>query len=196
MATTRLRPGERLIGTETLVLGNLTVDRTGPVTGSVTPAPSAANSQAVAVGATAGGAGHREQQHRAAEYFIDTAGADGSGTALRGSQRGIRRRPCRSDPGTTVAALAAGTRAILVHARCRRRPGTARGRYLLVDRAAPTFQQLHPHPELDRHRDLRLRGPGRELAPAAAPGAAGSPAASGGSDRPTSPPAPERPSAA
>ena len=121
----------------------LTVDRTGPATGAVTLAPSAANSQAVAIGATADDTATGNSSITGGEYFIDTAGADGSGTALTVGAASPSSTLSGTIPGTTVASLAAGTHAILVHARDAAGTWGARvSATLLVDRTAPTFSGI------------------------------------------------------
>ena len=51
----------------------------------------------------------------AAEYFIDTLGANGTGTAMTGSFGSPTAAVSATVPGTTIAALASGTHTIYIH---------------------------------------------------------------------------------
>ncbi|MFN8465930.1 MAG: multicopper oxidase domain-containing protein [Caldilineaceae bacterium] len=91
-------------------------DTTGPATGAVTLAPNRTSGTAnVALSAQVSDAAAGNNAVGAAEYFVDTAGANGTGTALAGSYGS----PTVTVNGTlspaTLAALASGSHTIYVH---------------------------------------------------------------------------------
>ena len=122
---------------------SLSVDNAGPATSGLTLTPSSANGQAVAIGAAASDTATGNSVITAGEYFINSAGADGSGTALSVGAASPSTTLSGTIPATTVAALAAGNRTVFVHARDAAgnwgAPVTAT---LLIDRTAPTFTSI------------------------------------------------------
>ena len=114
-------------------------DTTGPVTSGVALAPTATNgSVAVAVTATAddtAAGGHVS----AAEMFVDTAGADGTGVAMTRSPDAAISALSGSLTAATVAGLSQGTHSVLVHAQDTTGAwGAVAAADLVVDTTGPT----------------------------------------------------------
>ncbi len=121
---------------------SLVLDRTGPATSAVTLAPGAANTQAVEISATASDTATGNSPVTGGEYFVDSAGAAGTGTPMTAGAA-----PSTTLAGTiaaaTVAALTAGNHTIRVHARdAAGNWGATATATLLVDRTAPTFSAI------------------------------------------------------
>ena len=121
----------------------LSFDTTGPSVSGLSVAPSSVNDQAVVLSAAASDTATGGSNITAGEYFIDSAGVDGSGSALGVGAASPSTILSGTIPATAVAALAAGSHAVSVHAR------DAAGNWgaqvtatLLVDRAAPTFSGI------------------------------------------------------
>jgi hypothetical protein len=83
----------------------------------------------------------------AGEFFIDTAGANGSGTGLGVGATAPSTTLSGTIPATTVGALIAGNHVIYVHAKdALGNWGTRVGSTILIDRTAPTFTGIALNP--------------------------------------------------
>jgi FtsP/CotA-like multicopper oxidase with cupredoxin domain len=121
----------------------LVIDKTGPTTSGLGLTPGAANGQAVAISAAADDVATGNSNITAGEYFIDTAGADGSGTALSVGAAAPSTTLGGTIPAATVAALTAGNHTIYVHARdAAGNWGPRVSTTLLIDRTTPTFSGI------------------------------------------------------
>ena len=93
-------------------------DTAGPATTSPTLSPTPTNgSAAVAVHATGDGTATGGSAIAAAEYFLDTIGIDGSGTAMTVNSPAPTASLDATIPASTVALLAYGVHTVFVHAR-------------------------------------------------------------------------------
>jgi FtsP/CotA-like multicopper oxidase with cupredoxin domain len=131
-------------GTATLV-----IDKTGPTTSGVTLTPPAANAQAVAISASATDPAPGSHNVVAAEFFIDTTGVNGAGTAMTVASPSPTTSLGGTIPAARVAALSAGDHTVYVHARDSiGNWGPRASAVLRIDRTAPTFSSitLSPNP--------------------------------------------------
>ena len=121
-------------------LVTLTIDKTGPTTSGPSLSPSAANSQAVAISAAADDTATGNSNIAAGEYFVDAAGANGSGTALTVGAASPSSTLSGTIAASTVAALTTGNHTVSIHARDAAGNWGARvNATLLIDRRTPTF---------------------------------------------------------
>ena len=123
----------------------LTLDRTAPTVtvGAVTAAPSPANYQAVVVTAPATDAGAVVSNIGGGEFFIDAAGATGTGIVMTPAAPSSSTTISGTIPAATVTGLIVGNHTIFVHAK------DAAGNWspmvtgtLVIDRIAPTFTSI------------------------------------------------------
>ena len=127
-------------GTATVTLE---IDKTGPTTSGVTFTPPAANAQAVAVSATGNDVATGNHNVVAGEFFIDTTGTNGAGTAMTALVPSPTATIAGTIPAATVAGLSVGNHTIYVHARDAAGNWGARVSVLLrIDRTAPTFTSI------------------------------------------------------
>ena len=92
-------------------------DTVGPTTSAASLTPGLTNNAAVAIAASASDVASGNSNIAAAEYFIGTVGANGSGTALAVSAAAPSASLTGSIPMATVGALAAGANTISIHSR-------------------------------------------------------------------------------
>ncbi len=121
----------------------LVIDKAAPTTSGVTLNPTASNNTAVAVSASASDSASGNSNISHGEYFIDIAGANGSGTAMNVSPNAPVATLSATIPGSTIAGLTAGSHTILVHGRdAAGNWSTTAGATLLIDRTAPTTTSI------------------------------------------------------
>ena len=122
----------------------LRIDKTAPtMSGSVTLTPSATNNTAVAISASASDVATGNSNIAAAEFFIDTVGANGTGTAMTVGAAAPSAALNGTIPAATVTALTAGTHTVYVHARDAAGNWSTTGSATLrVDRTPPTFSSI------------------------------------------------------
>ncbi|KPV48787.1 hypothetical protein SE17_36185, partial [Kouleothrix aurantiaca] len=122
----------------------LVIDKIGPtISGNVTLTPSATNNTAVAISATASDAANGNINIVAAEYFIDTAGANGTGTAMTVGTAAPTAAINGTISAATVSALTAGSHTVYVHAKdAAGNWGATSSATLRVDRTPPTFSGI------------------------------------------------------
>lgn len=122
---------------------NLVIDKTAPTTGSVTLNPTAANNTPVAVSAQTDDTATGNSSISNGEYFIDIAGANGSGTAMTVSPSAPVATLSATIPAVTISALSAGSHTILVRGRdAAGNWSSTSSAVLLVDRTAPTLTSI------------------------------------------------------
>jgi len=121
----------------------LVIERQPPVASAVTLTPPASNNTAVIVSAAANDTATGNSNIAGGEYFIDTAGAAGTGAVMSPAAAAPSTTISASIPAATVAALTAGNHTIYVRAK------DAAGNWsaavsgtLLIDRTPPTFSSI------------------------------------------------------
>jgi len=121
----------------------LVIDKLPPSVSGLVLTPAATNNSAVVVSAAANDITSGNSNISAGEYFIDTAGAAGTGTAMTVAVALPSTTISATIPAVTVAALSAGNHTIYVRAR------DAVGNWsstisatLLIDRTSPTFSGI------------------------------------------------------
>ena len=121
----------------------LTLDRTAPTVGAVTALPSPANNTAVVVSAPATDGGVVVSNIGGGEFFIDTAGATGTGSAMTPAAASSNTTISGTIPAATVTGMTVGSHTIFVHAKdaAGNWSSTVTGT-LLIDRVAPTFASI------------------------------------------------------
>lgn len=125
------------------VTATLSIDKTPPTVGSLSLTPSATNSSAVALSAPANDTATGNSNIAAGEYFIDTAGATGTGAAMTATAASPSTSITATIPAGTVAALTPGNHTI--YARAKDAAGNWSGTtsaVLFIDRTAPTFTSI------------------------------------------------------
>jgi FtsP/CotA-like multicopper oxidase with cupredoxin domain len=121
----------------------LVVDKVGPTTSGVTLVPPAANAQAVAISATGNDVATGSNNVVAGEYFIDSVGSNGTGTALTAAAPAPTATVTGTIPAATIAALSTGNHTLYVHARDLAGAwGPRVSAILKIDRTAPTFSSI------------------------------------------------------
>lgn len=121
----------------------LTVDKLAPTVSAISLSRTAANAQPITVNATASDVATGNHDIVAAEYFIDTTGANGSGTAMTLATSAPSTGIVATIPGSRIAGLAAGTHTIYLHAKDRAGNwGVRVGVTFRIDRTAPTFSGI------------------------------------------------------
>lgn len=121
----------------------LVIDRAAPTVSGVTLTPSASNNTAVAISASANDAATGNSNISAGEYFIDTAGAAGTGTAMTPASALPTTTISATIPGATITALTAGNHTVYVRAKdAAGNWGTTVSATLLIDRTPPTFSGI------------------------------------------------------
>lgn len=123
------------------------IDKTPPVVSGLSLTPSVSGSSPVVVNATADDATTGNSNIAGGEYFIDAAGAAGSGTAMTAVAAAPSTSITATIPAATVSALTEGIHTIYVRAR------DAAGNWsstssvvLLVDHTPPTFSGISLSP--------------------------------------------------
>jgi FtsP/CotA-like multicopper oxidase with cupredoxin domain len=121
----------------------LVIDKLGPTVSGLTLNPTAANNTAVAISAAASDVATGNSNIVASEYFIDTVGANGTGTALSVSAAAPSANLNATIAASTVAALTAGNHTIYVQAKDAVGNWSARvSATLLIDRTSPTLSGI------------------------------------------------------
>jgi hypothetical protein len=121
----------------------LLIDKTPPVVSGLTLTPPASNNSVVAISATADDTATGNNNITAAEYFLDTAGTAGTGTAMTVGSISPSASITGNIPAATVAALTAGNHTIYVRAKdAAGNWGTPVSTTLLIDRTPPTFSSI------------------------------------------------------
>ncbi|MDL1909167.1 multicopper oxidase family protein [Chloroflexi bacterium CFX6] len=95
----------------------LVIDKTAPTVSGLTLTPSSTSGSAVSISATANDSASGNSNITSAEYFIDTAGAAGTGTGMTVGSASPSTSITASIPTGTVSALAPGSHTIFVRAR-------------------------------------------------------------------------------
>jgi serine protease AprX len=115
-------------------------DLAGPITGVPALGPNpATGSDPVTIGAVVDDGTTGGSNVTAAEWFVDVAGAPGSGHAMSGGFGGVTATIAGSIPAADLAALAGGSHAVLVRARdARGNWGPLASSSLVIDRSGPT----------------------------------------------------------
>jgi hypothetical protein len=125
----------------------LNIDKLPPTVSGLTLTPAATNNSAVAINANANDTASGNYNISAAEYFIDTAGAAGTGAAMTVASALPNTTISATIPATTIAALSAGNHVIYVRAKdAVGNWSTAISTALLVDRTPPTFSGISLSP--------------------------------------------------
>jgi hypothetical protein len=125
----------------------LTIDRTPPTVGIPTLTPSASNNTAVAISATANDTATGNSNIGGGEYFIDTAGAAGTGAAMTATAALPNTTITANIPAATIGALTTGNHTIYVRAKdAAGNWSTTTSATLLIDRTAPTFTGISISP--------------------------------------------------
>lgn len=120
-------------------VGTLNIDKTAPTVSGLVLTPSASNNSAVGLSASANDSATGNSNIAAGEFFIDTAGAAGTGTAMTAASASPATSITGSIPGSTIAALTAGNHTIYVRAKdVAGNWSTTTSAVLLIDRTAPT----------------------------------------------------------
>ncbi|MEO8357146.1 MAG: multicopper oxidase family protein [Chloroflexota bacterium] len=123
--------------------GVLTIDKTAPTVSGLTITPPISGNTTVALSATADDTATGNSNISAGEYFIDTAGAAGTGAAMTSGAASPNTAITATIPSATVAALTAGNHTI--HVRARDAAGnwsTTTSATLLIDRTPPTQSSI------------------------------------------------------
>jgi FtsP/CotA-like multicopper oxidase with cupredoxin domain len=95
----------------------LMIDKTAPTVSGLTLTPSTTTSAAVTVNATASDSASGGSNIAAAEYFIDTAGAAGSGTGMTVGSASPTTSITATIPSATISALTPGNHTVYVRAK-------------------------------------------------------------------------------
>lgn len=121
----------------------LVIDKTAPTVSGLTLTPSASNNTAVIVNATGNDTVTGNSNIAAGEYFIDTLGAAGTGSAMTSASASPSAAITATIPATTVSALTAGNHTVYIRAKdAAGNWSAAISATLLIDRTAPTFSSI------------------------------------------------------
>ncbi len=124
-------------------LGNLTIDKAPPTVSGLTLTPTASNNTAVAISATGDDTATGNSNIAGGEYFIDTAGTEGTGTAMTAGSASPNTSITANIPAATIGALTAGNHTVFVRAKdAAGNWSTTISATLLIDRTAPTFSGI------------------------------------------------------
>ena len=124
-------------------LGNLSIDKAPPTVSGLTLTPAASNNTAVAVSATGNDTATGNSNIAGGEYFIDTAGTAGTGTAMTASSASPNTSITANIPAATIGALTAGNHTVYVRAKdAAGNWSTTISATLLIDRTPPTFSGI------------------------------------------------------
>ena len=138
------------------VSATLTVDKTGPTTSAATAAPSTANNTTI-LQASANDAATGNSNITQAEYFVDAAGANGTGTAM--TLLGAAGPTRNVSVTVSVAALSEGSHALFAHARdAAGNWGATTSVVVLVDKTGPTVSGLTVTPNVASGGNIALTG--------------------------------------
>ena len=120
----------------------LVIDKTPPTVSGLTLTPPASNNTAVAVSATGNDTATGNSNIAAGEYFIDTLGAAGTGTAMT-SVYAPTAAINATIPAGTISGLTAGNHTVYVRAKdAAGNWSTAISATLLIDRTSPTINNV------------------------------------------------------
>lgn len=119
----------------------LVIDRAAPTVSLATLNPSASNNSAVVVSATGNDTATGNSNIGSGEYFIDTAGAAGTGTAMTPTSASPTATITATIPAATVGALTAGNHTVYIRARdvAGNWSSNTTSGVLLIDRTSPTI---------------------------------------------------------
>ena len=121
----------------------LVIDKVPPTVSGLTLTPSAANNTAVVVSATGNDTASGNSNIGGGEYFIDTAGTAGTGTAMTAGSASPNTSITATIPAATIGALTAGNHTVYVRAKdAAGNWSTTINATLLIDRTPPTFSSI------------------------------------------------------